>query len=211
MPRGFSDHEKEVIRAQLLEQGRRFLTISGLKKTSVEELAHAAGISKGAFYLFFPSKEELFFTIFEHWEADYQAELLRKAGGLAGSPRERLEAFFQHAFSAWRTSPLFQHFGQGEFAYLARKLPPERLQAHQADDDRFAEELLGVWRATGIVVPFSPQEFTGLMRALFFVSLHADDIGAMYPSTITLLINLLADHIAEASAQQTGDNYVTGQ
>lgn len=207
MPRGFSQQEKEAIRSQLLEQGRRFLTTYGLKKTSVEELTTAVGISKGAFYLFFPSKEELFFTIFEQWEAEYQAELLRSASGASGTPRERLERFFQQAFTTWRTSPLFQHFGRDEFAYLARALPPERLEAAQNADERFAERLLAVWRERGIVVPYTPQEFTGLMRALFFVSLHADDIGAVYPATIATLINLLAGHIAESSSHPTGADH----
>ncbi|MBN2550474.1 MAG: helix-turn-helix transcriptional regulator, partial [Anaerolineales bacterium] len=60
MPKGFSDQEKEIIRARLLEQGQRLFSAHGLKKTNIDELAAAAGISKGAFYLFFASKEACF-------------------------------------------------------------------------------------------------------------------------------------------------------
>lgn len=35
----------------------------GYKKTNIEDLCAKAGISKGAFYLFYASKEELFFDV----------------------------------------------------------------------------------------------------------------------------------------------------
>lgn len=40
--------------------GKQSWTQYGYKKTSVDELCRQAGISKGAFYLFFESKEALF-------------------------------------------------------------------------------------------------------------------------------------------------------
>ena len=36
-----------------------------MRKTSVEQLTEAVGISKGSFYKFFESKELLFFTVLE--------------------------------------------------------------------------------------------------------------------------------------------------
>ena len=73
MPRGFSEREKEGIRDSLLDKGRAFLTTYGVKKTNVEDLTGAAGISKGAFYLFFVSKEELFFEVLGRFEDEYHA------------------------------------------------------------------------------------------------------------------------------------------
>jgi AcrR family transcriptional regulator len=60
MPKAFSEHEKDIIRAQMREKGKDLFEKQGLKKTSVDELTAAVGISKGAFYLFYESKEELF-------------------------------------------------------------------------------------------------------------------------------------------------------
>ncbi|HEU4326358.1 MAG TPA: TetR/AcrR family transcriptional regulator [Roseiflexaceae bacterium] len=195
MPRSFTETERAQIQARLLEHGRSFLATYGVRKTSVDDLTAAAGISKGAFYLFFPSKEELFFTIFEQYEADYQAELLGLLERTEGSARERLRAFFAHAFSLWRSSPLFRHFGREEFEHLTRKLPPERLAAGLNRDEHVVAALLERWRAQGIAADIAPDLLTGLMRALFFVSLHADDIGPRYPQTIELLIEMVADKI----------------
>lgn len=60
MARNFTEREKENIKRSLLEACKRNWTQYGYKKTSVDELCSQAGISKGAFYLFFESKEALF-------------------------------------------------------------------------------------------------------------------------------------------------------
>lgn len=56
MPKAFSEEEKEWIRERLLQEGEKQFSAYGLRKTNIEELADAAGISKGAFYIFFSPK-----------------------------------------------------------------------------------------------------------------------------------------------------------
>jgi len=52
MPRAFTDPERDAIRARLMDAGRELFARRGIRATTVEQLARAAGISKGAFYLF---------------------------------------------------------------------------------------------------------------------------------------------------------------
>lgn len=63
MARSFSEREKENIRKSLIEICKQNWTQYGYKKTSVDEICKQTGISKGAFYLFFESKEALFCEI----------------------------------------------------------------------------------------------------------------------------------------------------
>ena len=60
MARSFTEREKENIKKSLQEACKQSWTQYGYKKTSVDDLCQQAGISKGAFYLFFESKEALF-------------------------------------------------------------------------------------------------------------------------------------------------------
>ncbi len=60
MSRSFTEREKENIKRSLQEACKQSWTQYGYKKTSVDDLCKQAGISKGAFYLFFESKEALF-------------------------------------------------------------------------------------------------------------------------------------------------------
>ena len=55
MARSFTEREKENIKKGLQDACKRSWTQYGYKKTSVDELCREAGISKGAFYLFFES------------------------------------------------------------------------------------------------------------------------------------------------------------
>jgi AcrR family transcriptional regulator len=66
----FTKEDRLVIRQSLLQQGRKLFLRYGLRKTSVSELARAAGIAKGTFYHFFDSKEELCLEIFHLEESD---------------------------------------------------------------------------------------------------------------------------------------------
>ncbi len=60
MARSFTEREKENIIRSLQEACKQSWTQYGYKKTSVDDLCKQVGISKGAFYIFFESKEALF-------------------------------------------------------------------------------------------------------------------------------------------------------
>ena len=49
----FSEEQNESIRKELIREARHCGVTIGMRKTSVEQLAEAVGISKGSFYKFF--------------------------------------------------------------------------------------------------------------------------------------------------------------
>ena len=60
MPRKFTTAEQELISGKLVTEGIDLFTASGYAHVTVDELVERAGISKGAFYLFFDSKLSLY-------------------------------------------------------------------------------------------------------------------------------------------------------
>lgn len=60
MPKSFTEKERERIRMKLMTVCRQNWSKQGYKSTSVDLLCKEAGISKGAFYIFFETKEALF-------------------------------------------------------------------------------------------------------------------------------------------------------
>ncbi|MER3460463.1 MAG: TetR family transcriptional regulator, partial [candidate division GAL15 bacterium] len=54
---------KERTRARILEAARRVFARSGYHGTLMDQVAQEAGLSKGALYVHFPSKEELFLAL----------------------------------------------------------------------------------------------------------------------------------------------------
>lgn len=196
MPRGFTDREKENIRELLEQKGKELFTAYGIRKTNVEDLTRAAGISKGAFYIFYSSKEDLFFNIMEKYEKQFREMLMDELDNISDSPRETLKTLLNIGFSSWRSNPVMARFSQDDYAYLLRKLPEEKVKAHLNSDDDFVYRLIELLNAKGIKMRGDPSIISGLMKALFYVSLHEEEIGKdVFPQTMDLLLDLVSDHL----------------
>ena len=59
--KSFSEQEREIIKTKLLKSCEECWSKYGYKRTNIRELCDMCGISTGALYMFFPSKEQLFF------------------------------------------------------------------------------------------------------------------------------------------------------
>jgi AcrR family transcriptional regulator len=196
MPKAFSDHEKEIIRAQMREKGKTLFEKQGLKKTSVDELTEAVGISKGAFYLFYESKEELFLEIMEQLETEIQTAILQFTIAPKEDARKNVSEMLTSFLLTWDAYPLLKNFGKADFEYLARKIPPQRIQQHIQRDNDFTSDFLTKIEREGIAVKVSPDVVSNLIKSLFFVSLHREDLGSSaYEESISVLADLVAGYI----------------
>jgi AcrR family transcriptional regulator len=195
MPRAFSERERGVIRERLRAAGRDAFRAQGLRRTSVEELARAAGISKGAFYLFYPSKEALFFDVLEQFEIAMRERLLRE---LDGAPRDGPRLLLATALSLREAEPLLERLAVEDAAYLLRTVSEEQARELLQGDVAFVAEVVERLGRAGVGVGAEPAVLAGLLRALFFVSLHREEIGAaVYPAVTDLLVEHLAGALVE--------------
>ena len=193
MPRAFTEHEKKLIRERLLEQGYIEFSTHGLKKTSIEELAVAAGISKAAFYIFYESKEALFMDVAEQAEKRFRQEVLAVIDLPGPSPRARLFAVLKKAFTLLKTIPILQFFTGSDYDLLFRRIPAEKLQEHLASDRVFFEELITRCRNAGIPIRAQSEEISNLLYPLVLTILHEDDLGRNNSSGgVDMLLQLVA-------------------
>jgi AcrR family transcriptional regulator len=193
MPKGFSEREKELIQARIFENGRKAFSAYGLRKTNVEDLTQAVGISKGAFYIFYDSKEALFMDVVEEAERNFREQVLAEIEKPGLSPRARLKHVFQTAFPIWKSMPILRQVTRVEYSLLLEKMPPEKVQEHLQSDRVFINQLIQHCQAAGILIVTGGEQLAGLMTALFFVSLHEDDFSPdVYPGTINLLVDLVS-------------------
>jgi AcrR family transcriptional regulator len=210
MPKGFTAQERELIRQRLLEQGYRQFSAYGLKKTTVEELAASAGISKGAFYLFYVSKEALFMEVIEETaEKRLRRELLAAIDLPGPTPRARLLALFERAFAIFKMVPLLRSLTGSDYDVLMRRLPPEKLQQHMANDRAFFEELIERCRRAGMTITAPADEISGLLYALILSAVHEDGWPAWEASSpgggFATLLELVAAYCLGEVALQGSD------
>jgi AcrR family transcriptional regulator len=81
-----------VTRNLLLGAAEHIFARVGYEKAQVEEIAEAAGFSKGALYAHFKSKEELFLGLYSLKAASYQLSLHNALEG-AATRQEKIAAF----------------------------------------------------------------------------------------------------------------------
>ncbi len=208
MPKGFTEHEKELIGKRLLEQGYRLFSAYGLKKTNIEEIARAAGISKGAFYNFYASKEALLMDVIGKAEGRVRQELLAVIDLPGPSPRARLLAVLKKAFELFTTIPILQFFTGSDYDLLFRRVPAESLQGHLANDRAFFEALITRCQQAGIPIQAPPEQIMGLLYSLVMILLHENDLGRTnFSGSTDLLLELIAAFcLGEVELQNQAEN-----
>lgn len=78
----------EETRSHILASAADMFSKHGYDATGVAEICHAAGVSKGAFYHHFPSKQAVFLVLLKKWLDDLQESLAaypREARSVPGS------------------------------------------------------------------------------------------------------------------------------
>ena len=89
-------------RNEILAAGVRLFALRGYSKTSTSDILEAVGLSKGAFYYHFKSKDALAAAVLREAEGDYHRELAGavaqiEAGGRVAAALERLVALIRQA------------------------------------------------------------------------------------------------------------------
>ncbi|CDO86927.1 TetR family transcriptional regulator [Mycobacterium triplex] len=85
------------VRRRLLEAGLELVHARGFAASGVKDITDAAGVPKGSFYAYFPSKEAFAAAILDHYWSDIETRLLPLLDG-GGLARRRITRFF-HALA----------------------------------------------------------------------------------------------------------------
>jgi TetR/AcrR family transcriptional repressor of nem operon len=154
-------------RAELLAAGRALFLAKGIAATSLDDITQRAGVSKGLFYLYFPSKEDLVLTLQEQF-SDEIAARMQAAADAETDWTARLDACVKTGFECYRDlhdlhEVLFHH---------AR--PPRRDPGRgPAAATSVIAELLAAGTAAGAFDVADPDA----TAVLCYASMHAFDLG----------------------------------
>lgn len=203
MPKGFTEAERTRITERLIDEGERMFGRYGLKKTSVEEICEAAGIAKGSFYSFFPSKEELFMQAMERRECRFREDLLTRIGQEKLTPREQLRELLMSLITLFETDEITRAIVNPEtMEHLMRKLPPERAMRHMEADAGFHTRLMERWRRQGARLRIDLDLFPEVVKALFFIALQRDVPGFAYEKAVTFLVDAVTEAVFEPESEK---------
>ncbi len=174
MPRAFTTAEASGIRARLTDAGRATFAQRGLRGTTVDELARAAGISKGAFYRFFDSKESLLLALLDEDELAMHAQI---EAAIRAEPENGIDVLVDSALDAVRINPLLGVLMSPEALRLLDSRPPQEQEALLERDVRLVDRVLAVLAESGLTLGVPRPALLGLLRSLVFVGLHRNEVG----------------------------------
>jgi len=194
MPRAFNKSELQNIRATLLRTGRAAAQQGRLRKSSIAELSRAAGISKGAFYRFFPSKEALYVSVLQEVETEIRV-------GLTAAAAEGLAPLLHKMFTTAADYPTIGALADpDELAWLMRGVSPEVVEANRANDNAYFVGLLSDLQERGEVRhDIEPEAFCALAPAALVLALGQDLIG---PNRLQVVLNLLVEGLYQSLRPQ---------
>ena len=181
----FTEEQNETIRRDLIREARCCGVTVGMRKTSVEQLTEAVGISKGSFYKFFDSKELLFFAVLEdiHTEcfAAAQKSLQENA---AIDPAIRTAAAILAA-CRWLSETKAFVFIENDAEFLLHRLPEEVKTAHYHDDETHIRQLLEKY---DLVPSRGISLAAATVRGLILTVSHKEQIGELDPQVLETLV-----------------------
>jgi AcrR family transcriptional regulator len=175
VPRAFTRDESDYIRDRLKQAGQEAFARRGLRGTTVDELARAAAISKGAFYRFYDSKESLLLALLDDYETAMHAEIEQ---AVRADPRGGIDHLIDSAVHALVRHPLLGVLMSEEGLRVLQACPPEQQTMLLDRDVRMVAGVVAVMRESGVDLGVPQRVFLGLLRSLVFVGLHRDEIGA---------------------------------
>lgn len=191
MPIPFTAEEQTAIRRKLLAAARDAVIETPVRKITVEKMTKAAGISKGAFYKFYDTKELLFYELMRRLHDEIYApamSLLTESSDLV--PAEILSGSILSGCDALENSGM-KRFWTEDSAEVMAAVPTElRAEQHAAETELFRQFL----RQRGTLC-VSETLAMDAIRALIMTVYSRNALGDNYPTVLHWMAQGVCDSI----------------
>jgi len=114
---------------RILIQAMRIFLEKGYHGTSVDDITQAAGLTKGALYWHFRSKEDLLKRIVEEFEKRFLDDLIQAVKDVQGNTHDKFEKFFRY-------NAAFSYYNR-ELCVSFTTLAAELVGAHHGTEPEF--------------------------------------------------------------------------
>ncbi len=150
-------------RRELLAAARQIVAHQGYEGATIEDIAHAAGCSKGAYYFHFASKEETLVALVDAWIAERSHRLAQAVSAQPDAVLPRLAKALAWQDAGWEAELLVEFWSQGQRnGGIGERLA----DAYQSWQATLALALAKAGAHDGSLAPLSPQAAAGAMLAV---------------------------------------------
>lgn len=186
----FSEIEKINIRENLLRNCEDNWSKFGYKKTNIDELCSKAGISKGAFYLFYNSKEELFCDVMLNVQKRLM-DLTEETLGNSSSKYD-LGATLKLLYREYDKTRFITETHSPDFIAFMNKLPKEKINEIEEHGNY---DLKNIIKKAGIQYKIEEDKAISALGIIFTPVVEIEN----YPWNYLEVIDFMLDTIIEAA------------
>lgn len=174
----------EFRHAEILAAARKVFAEKGFREATLDQIATEAGIAKGTLYLYFESKEEIFWAAVRERLLELQ-ERLKEVVARPGTARERIREVLRVRFEMMRRDEQFKRVYFAEFGQLCGYGGPHAAEFRelQVNAARLLAPVFSEGIASGELREVPPLEtamaLTDLVRgtsALSLLGLHENNV-----------------------------------
>jgi AcrR family transcriptional regulator len=192
-----SQRKKDDVRDAILEAAFRLFRDQGYSETSIPALAREAGISTANVYVYFRSKMDILFTLYQPWLQERLDKLDRSLQRIA-SPKARLERML---LALWRDLP---REANGFANNLVQALSTGRSEDYSPKLRELVQARVAKWIAACIEVTPRESEIVAGMVLMAFdgfaMNVHLAHGMACTPQTARIFADMLSSNAVVGSA-----------
>jgi len=192
MARSFTADEKQAIRESLITACEQSWALNGYKRTNIDDLCVKAGISKGAFYLFYESKELLFCDVLDA----IQARLLALVQNtISNTPtKEEISRVLKLIYREYEKTNIISQRNNPEFVAFLNRAPKEWKVSSQLVSDNFMVDTIF---NTNLTLKVDKAKAAGIFNGLLSLILNKDILGYDHFEVFSFLLDNVLEDIYE--------------
>jgi AcrR family transcriptional regulator len=190
IPKGFTEAEKEKIREKLLQECKEQWEQFGYRKTNIDTLCSNVGISKGGFYIFFSSKEQVFLETIKKIQHDLynmMTDIMIKEENKNGV-RKALKA----VYTEYNRSSFLYNTASSDFVGFLNKISDDEKKSITQDSLSDAKKL---FRKPFEKLRISEEQALSVMSALLFTIKSKDKMLCNHFEVFDFMLDNLINQI----------------
>ena len=188
----FDESRKNEIMNRLKEGAQIYASQVGMRKVSIDSLVNYAGISKGAFYKFFSSKDELFLEIVEDLHTEIYGtalSVLTENNDLSRKTKASRALYEVFRIMDDRKAMVFI---KNDLEQLLDNIKDTEIFHRYHSDDIHIKEVI---KFSGIKLLVTDDEAVGIIKNLAYTLFNSHSNGYWHSQKI--LINAICDYIVK--------------
>ena len=186
----FTDLEKENIKRRSINSCEKKWSKFGYRKTKVEELCIEAGISKGAFYKFYNSKEELFLDVMINVQNRFVNQIY--SGLHENITKKEFAKKMKNVYKEFVKIPFIFETQSPDFITFINKLPDDKVKELTSRSNYDLDKIIG---ETNLIYCIDKRLALSCLGLIFSPIPEEQQNLLEKVGTIDFLIDLIVDNI----------------